>query len=921
MARAAASATSASVTKPAVRVVPSASRFVPPAYNCNTLRRPRLEQQICDAVKTRAATIVAAPAGYGKSLLVAKTCETLEKQGARIAWIHLDKRDNSYERFVQTLDLLFRPKHSAKKGAVAEAPTGPRRGRADTYLLQWLEALSDEKSPYVIILDDYEVVNDPAVHQLVDALITSFIPHVHTLILSRVTPPLSFSMLRHRRQLLTLGSADLSFSADEIRSLLKDHFQHDVSEHSLSIIQCRTEGWPVAVQLVGMALSQRQDSTTFIENLSGCDTDVADFLNGEVLSRQPADLVDFLMRISPLTRVSAPLCAAVTGIPDAARLLDQTVRANLLLFPIDRNNIWFRFHPLFREYLNSQLARHSEILRDDILRPAMEWSEVNDLPADAINYGLELTDNAGVAKLIVQHADRFVLTTGEHSLFLDWMNRLQLYLEEDAFDLKYYQAWSLVISLKFHEAKQAFSEMNTLYAASKSNPPDAKTRKKLARLGIIDTLIRIFDDKMIEARGLAADWLEMYTEAEPFDKISMSCCLAGTCCATSEFELSKVSLQNARSAAVTEISPFEAAWVGSLEGHTALSAGDYRLARSILLPVFESTSHELGYASSVLSTVSLFLSDACYGVGDLEGASKYLKFGLPHIHDHGLIESAAAGCRVMIRTKYLESGFDEALNACYHCESIARHRPNRLSLLVLYEKVHLVLRHGRVSSAVEYTGFDGEHFRSAILAVRGTPEELSELVSTLIKIRVLIALNRHERALRLVSPLLAWATRQARRAYVVELLILRSIAEAAIGKPQQAHRSLLEACGEAMQVGMTQIFRDEGDALSPLIEVVVPMLIKRPDYDPAFVNAIACSAQAIRSSTGEVDETPPAEPLSSREIQILQLLDSGMTNEGVAAHLFLSLRTVKWYLYNIYPKLGVKNRTGALAKARRLRMI
>lgn len=885
------------------------TRFTPPQYNCRTLRRSRLEEAIQTSVKERAATLVTAPAGYGKSMLVATCCRSLEESGAHVVWIHFDARDNSYDRLVRSLDVAFSPNPNG-----SDCPPKRLTASASTYLIEWLEDLATEACPQVLVLDDYEVVEDPQIHALVDDLISRCIPNAHLIVVSRTVPPLALSRLRHRQQLSELTRAELAFTKPEIASLLQGQFKLNLEEQSITLVQESTEGWPVAVQLLGTALSQRTDAAAFISTLSGCDTDIADFLSAEVLSRQPPEIIDFLIRMSPLTRVSADICKAVTGSKDAGLLLERIVKANLPLFPLDRTGTWYRFHPLFRSFLSAELDRRTDLSRDDLLRAASAWCEQNDLPADAIDYAIELRDSSTASRLIMQFAERFVYTSGDHSRFLAWTGRLKSYPQEYGFDLKYWYAWSLVISHRAFDAAQVLADLQRLPEGSGG---DALTTKRRARVEIIRILILVFTDQLSDCMNTATEWLSQHPDQEPFDIASMATSLAAASCATGEFAVGRSALQTARYAAESSHSPYAAAWGGVLEGTIAMSLGDYPFARTALTHHYESARAELGTSSSALSTISLLLSATCYEMGDLEASSHYLSFGLPHIKDHGLIESAIAGFRVLIRTKDRSDGFEEALNACYQCELNARTYAPRLSVLLLHEYVCLMLRHGKVDKAREATGFDGVEFQNPSINVLSGAAELYELPVALIKARVLVAVGHAEAALKLISPAVAIAAGTNRRPYKIEFLIVRSIAEAAAGRLQRAHRTLLEALTEANQLGMVQIFLDEGSALHPLLESVMPMFAQLPEANTAFLDALGAAFAARVTKSSSVD--PVASPdLSKREATLLRLVDSGLSNDEIAKQMFLSPRTVKWYLYNVFPKLGVKNRTAAAAKARTL---
>ncbi|MDD3765226.1 MAG: LuxR C-terminal-related transcriptional regulator [Nevskiales bacterium] len=896
------------------------TRFAAPSYNCVVVRRTRLEERLRDAMATRAATLVSAPAGYGKSLLVAAVCAALDPGGERTVWIQFDPRDNSYERIIETLDDALRP-GAADKGSASAVVRGGRRGAAavGSYLFDWLRSRAESRGGLVLVLDDYEVVEDPAVHDLFDSLIRQAIPDVHIVILSRTQPPLSLSVLRHRGQLCEIGRADLAFSADEIAELIQGRFSRQVTPENLRIIGAKTEGWPVALQLVGAALSQRDDANAFVSELSGCDSDVADFLSREVLARHPAELVEFLIQVSPLVRISDDLCTAITGLRHSSQLLHQAVRSHLLLFPTDRNGTWFRFHPLFRDFLIGQMPRYPQIHREEILRAAVGWCEKNGYPADAINYALELSDARTAIRLITQYAERFVYERGEHAQFLKWMDTVGGWEVHGSFDLAYWHAWALIISHRIYEASHVLRYLERSCAAAADAAGDRHAR---ARVEIIRVLVMLFSDRLGDCVNAASEWLDTYTDSDPFDVCSMATTLAEASCATGEFAVGRSALQTAQLAAESARSPYATSWVGAVDGHLAMAVGDFPRARRLLTKRFESVSAELGYSSSALSTTSLLLAGTCYELGDLVDAARYLKFGLSHIKDHGLVESAAAGFRVLIRTKERVDGFDAALEACYDCEQWANAYGPRLTLMLLYEYCCLALRHGQTDKAYEAAGFEGGRFVSAALSRNESAEGVYGLVAAIIRIRVLMAAGRADAAAELIAPWLAVAAGTNRKAFKVELLILRSRVEALRGEVQRSRRTLLEALMEAAPLGMVQIFADEGDQIRALLEAAMPMFVQNPDAKTAFVNAIGrLVSQAGQDDPDAADRAVPYEPLSDREIQILQLIDTGLTNKEVASRLLLSLRTVKWYLYNIYPKLGVKNRTGAVAKARALGLL
>jgi LuxR family transcriptional regulator, maltose regulon positive regulatory protein len=897
------------------------SRFSPPEYRGTTVRRPRLEQRVKDAIGQGAATIVVAPGGFGKTLLLSTLCRDIQSAGARVYWMHMDS-DSTYEGLIQTLNTILDPDRAAGQRVANPAIQAPQRKVIDTYLLDWLDAFSTREHRFVLIFDDYEVIEDAAIHQLIDRIITSSIPNVHVVVLTRVMPPLSTTLLRHRQQLCTIDSSDLAFTREETATLLAAHLEVEAGSSVVDIVSLRTEGWPVIVQLVGMTLSRSDDSAEFLENLSGRDVDVSKFLNDEILSLHPPELVEFLIRISPLTKVSVPLCMAVTADPDAGRLIEATVAANLLLFPIDRNHTWFRLHPLFREYLRSRLATRRDINVESLYLSAVAWSEGQNLPIDAINYALELQDHTLAVGLLLKYADLFILQTGNHSLFLRWMEKLRPGPGVDAFNLKYYQAWALVISLRTLEGERALADLVELHRRDGGPPGQARAVSNESRIGIIEILLLIFTDRLAQCRRAAQAWLDTYRAADPFDTCAISTSLAVAACGTADFELAESSLRVARRASSDGRSPYEDSWVGAIEGHLAIARGDYRFARAVLERQFGIARSALGLSSSVLSTVSLFLSDVCYALGQTGDAQEYLQFGLSHLHDHGLIETAAAGCRVMLRTTARQSGFADALNASSRFEHIAQHYPARLLDHINHEKTCLALRHGRTDLAEQFSGFSRVRPWPITLEVAPDGDPLAPLVQAMTRIRVLLHSGQSGPAQELITAASMLAVQTRRLACRVELMLLRAQVERALGKTRLARRTLTEACLDAMRAGLVSVIRDEAHHLGALLDDVHAAVVSHPGCDAAFVSAIwpQRGASAGVNQPAAADDQAVAE-LSAKEARLLKLLSSGSTNAEAAAEMFLSIKTVKWYLSGIYRKLGVTNITGALDKARKLRRL
>ena len=209
----------------------------------------------------------------------------------------------------------------------------------------------------VIVLDDYHLVTNPAVHNGVATLLTHPPRGLHLVLLTRSDPPLPLSRLRVGGAMVEIRTDQLHFTVPEATELLNDRLGLALAGPDVTLLVSRTEGWAAGLQLAAMRLDDRTDRSAFISRFSGADRHVVDYLGEEVLANQPPDMLDFLLWTSVLGRLCGPLCAAVTGRPDSAELLEAGYRANLFLIPLDAERHWFRYHQLFRDILRIELAR------------------------------------------------------------------------------------------------------------------------------------------------------------------------------------------------------------------------------------------------------------------------------------------------------------------------------------------------------------------------------------------------------------------------------------------------------------------------------------------------------------------------------------------------------------------------------------
>jgi LuxR family maltose regulon positive regulatory protein len=386
--------------------------------------RPRLAGRLAHT-RGGELTLVCAPAGFGKTALVA---DWSQRDPRPVAWLSLDEGDNDPARFwrhvAAALDRVW-PGIAEGAAALLGGLQPASLEAVVTSLVNELDAMTEE---VVLVLDDYHLIQAPPVHQSLAFLLEHLPASLRLVVASRADPPLPLARLRARGQLAELRERDLRFSPQEAAELLRAAVGPDLPEAAVAVLGERTEGWVAGLQLAALSLRGHADPAGFVATFSGSQRYVLDYLTEEVLDRQPQPLRQFLLQTSVLERLCGPLCYAVTGRADSQQLLEQVERANLFLVPLDEVRGWWRYHHLFADLLRARLEQEQPERVAGLHQAAAAWSEQEGLVDDAVRHGLAAGDTVWAARLLERHStgcscrarpsrlDAQVASTSRHSL-------------------------------------------------------------------------------------------------------------------------------------------------------------------------------------------------------------------------------------------------------------------------------------------------------------------------------------------------------------------------------------------------------------------------------------------------------------------------------------------------------------------------
>jgi LuxR family maltose regulon positive regulatory protein len=439
------------VTAGPAGVVIATKLFMPSARQ-QPVPRPRLHHRL-EAGLQLPLTLVVAPAGWGKSTLVS---EWLRQLDLAAGWVSLDRFDDDTKRFWQYLLLAA---DRAAPGVAAAALRRLEAAGSDVVrdvLPVFVNDVAAGAERVVVVLDDYHLVAAAQVHESIATLLDRCPPQLHLIISTRADPPLALSRLRIHGDLAEIRAEQLRFTAGEAANLLAQAVGTTLDSDDVERLVIRTEGWAAGLQLAAIGLAERTDRSEFINRFTGADRHLVDYLGEEVLAHLPETLRDFLLRTSPLNRMCAPLADAVTGRDDGAALLDEIYRANLFLTPLDDEQVWFRYHQLFRGILQHELTRVAPAARPELHRRAAIWYAGAGDAGEAVDHAIESKDPDLAGRMI---ADSWLreFNAGHLQTVRRWLSALPAQHIAGDVQLSVAQVWLALDAGRLDDAESALT--------------------------------------------------------------------------------------------------------------------------------------------------------------------------------------------------------------------------------------------------------------------------------------------------------------------------------------------------------------------------------------------------------------------------------------------------------------------------------
>ena len=842
-------------------------------------------------------TLVSAPAGFGKTTLLGEWVAGCERP---VAWLSMDEEDNDPTRFlayfVAALQTIA-PDIGEGVLGVLQSPQPPPIESILTALLNEIDTVPDD---FVLVLDDYHVIDGSAVEEALSFVLEHLPPGMHLVIATREDPQLPLARLRARGQLSEVRADDLRFTPDEAAEFLNEAMGLSLSKEDIAALETRTEGWIAGLQLAALSMRGLADATSFIKSFTGTHHFVLDYLVEEVLGQQSESVQTFLLRTSILERLCSPLCDAVVSDPSASgqETLEYLERANLFLVPLDDERRWYRYHHLFAELLRQRLHQSAASSMGDEVRDVAElhirasrWYEDNGWEIEAFQHAAAANDVERAARL-VEGEGMPLIFRGAVAPVLTWLESLSTTELDARPSLWVMYASSLLFVSQMTGVEE---KLQAAEAALQGAAPDEKTRDLIGHIAAIRATLAVIQqdvETIIAQSRRALEYLHP-------DNLTVRT-------ATSWALGNAYQLRGDRAAASQAYS--EAIAISEAIGHSIITImattglGNVQEAENQLHLAAQTYRRVLQLAGDpplpVACEAHLALARISYEWDDMDAAQKHGQHGVQLARQIENTDRFVA-CEVFLARLKLAQG-DVAGAAS-----------------ILAEAGQSVRQHNFVHRMPDVAGA-----QVLTLLRQGNLEAAAHLAQThqlpISQARVNLARGDPSTALAVLEPLRRQADAKGWADERLKVMVLQAVAHHAHGENNKAVHLLGDALALAEPGGFIRTFVDEGIPMARLLSKAAAHGVM-PDYAARLLVVLEAEAQ-MSEDKSYLPSAPTAqsitEPLSQRELEVLQLIALGLSNREISERLFLALITVKGHNRNIFRKLRVRRRTEAVARAR-----
>ena len=869
------------------------------------VKRSALFNKLNEAVNYKL-TLVTAPAGFGKSTLVASWLNSNVKDRYYIAWISLDERNS--ESFIFWKYILY-SLNKIQDGIVEDSFNSFnsiefQNGFGTEILSVLINELDNLEKDTFIILDDLYLINDGEIYEQLKFFIRNMPSKSHIIILSRVIPDLGIAKLRATDSMLQLSQEDLSFTKEEIELFFKDVMNVNISINSLSVLEKRTEGWAAGLQMAALSLKSNNSEENVLKSFNGDHRYILDYLMEEVFIMLDKETQEFLLKTSILDEMNFDLCNKVVNIENSQYFLEKLDNENLFMIPLDENKEWYRYHHLFKDFLKNRRDISMRNMLPSLYGEAGAWYRNNGFLSQGVNFYLK-AENYNEAILMIEQIDEDLMFSGEMKKVYDWYMKIPKEKFYESIRLCMNAAWFTCTNGNYEETENHLKHIEDYLKRNKGEEsPYYETEVMIIRamLATIEKDSSKINEYLKKAKNYSNNHNQNILHAA-------TALLSGTACIYDGEVLKALEFYEESFKISKNINNY---YLAIMSNRSIIIS---KMLRGKLYEAEKQCINLLKYlqikhAENIPIAGEIYndLAEVYYEWNNLTMAEEMVMKALEFAKKGEVTWVLCRSYMILAKICFANSKVTEAVNYIKNAEKMINDtKIFDLGTELLAISENILLRTGNFNEVEKWIKND--------VLYKIDISNIGYANYCITKLRYFILSNQMKEAEELVNKL--YGSFENRKIYRVfaEVLILKSIINEKKGNKEETLEDMVMAVNISYKENYFRIFLDEGEYLKNIILREKEKLLLRLGKDQSvFLNHII-KAFGERE---DIQNTEVNEILSIRELEVLKYLKEGLTNIEIANSLFVSVNTVKTHLLNIYTKLDVHSRMEALAKANEL---
>lgn len=892
---------------------------LPDGNRLHTVRTRMMARLAGPATAAGKLLTVVAPTGYGKTTLMRELFLQARHAGRSVFWITAADCDSGIEPLLTRLEAaLGVPAFGRRSNALTSA----RLAR----LMEWIKAVD---IPTTVFIDQFESCCNETGGQLLETLAFDSPQTWRWTVSSRRAIPIDRVEAQLRGCLHEVLVEDLQFEHGEVRQMLEPALGERLRDDDVDIVRRMTEGWPAAIGLLIERLRYADDPHAALSRFSGTDADLGALFEQRLLAALPQRLRALLLELSLLPYCCVESCLAVSSQRNPAGGFSELLACGAFMIRAADGMDGYRLHRLLAEYLRRQARLElGEPQCREVLARACQWFMQRSRWREAVESRIEAHDLIGASDILERSITPLIRDRGDLITCIEWVRKIRAQGCEIGPRAYCWYLWALAFRRGDDDALLQIEHLERrLRHEDAGTIPEDEVTSILQQIDVIRCCIDYHADRLGQARLGAEQYLARQKPGSAFDRATMatvkSACLLDQC----EFDEARRAIQIARSAVVQTGSGYGTGWVGLFEGLINLRTGCFVEARRDLSLTMDECRRALGDDAPLIGTLALVKAKAAIELGFDDEARGLLSRGLAGTAHHGAVDLIACGFDAAVK---LSMGAPDEQERMAHLQRIASEYPPRLSLMLSCFRIRALLRLSRIDEALGEAvpiGLNPVHKKPACVPREIRTSAACRIVHAITGIHLTLATS----TVRLVIGRIEDETRKARSegrtADLIELHLLAALAATLEGKPGTGRRALMQAIMLAAPRGIVRPIHERSEMISTLVSgTKMKEWQFQMDSQREFFARLCCRLPtATEDFKGSLEDlgihSALSNPLTRREVGLLRLVQSGLSNAQLADNIGVSVSTVKWHLYNLYGKLGVRNRSSAIAKAKVLNLL